>query len=122
MPGQAKPKETVFSRTALERVVKEVSGFARASPDGFDHLQSTLDALIVKVATEAGDLARADKQTTILLDDIEQALAHQMGRPGSGDPVGIFAALEAASTEDLGQLVNLINAWIEARKAQRDTP
>jgi len=122
MPPQPTAKETVFSRTALERVVKASSKMSRVAPDAFDYLQTTLDVLVVKVAAQAGDLARAEQRSTVMKRDVEQALGQQMGRPGSGDPQGLFAALEAASTDELGRLVNLIDTWIAERQAERDQP
>lgn len=112
-------KKTVFSRSALERVVKTSSKFKRVDPDAYDALESILDGLIVKVAIEAGELARAEQRTTVLRRDVEEALGHQLGRPGTSDPQALFAALEAAPTDELGRLVNLIDAWVAQRKAQR---
>lgn len=110
--------ETIVTKTAAERFVKErIRPEARVGPGVISTLITRLDTIADQAVRKADALSGLAGRTTIMERDLVEAFdtVSPVGGGQLADPATVFAALDRMSTEQLGQLVRKIQAWLASR-------
>ena len=114
MPEPDAPTSTSITKpTTLQLFIKARTTF-RVEAAAITTFTGLIDQVAAAVVTQAVVLATAGDRTTLLKRDIEDAFKFVIGTPGV-DPQTIFGELDKLTTDELAKVINLIQAWLDAK-------
>ena len=106
--------EGITRRNTVEQYLKATLDL-RVSPEAVDAFLAGINQLAERAARQAAELAKGDQRTTLLDRDVAAAF-QALGGAGQADPPGIFAQLDKLTTDQVAQVINLIQDWLKAKK------
>ena len=108
------PSDGITRKNTVEQYLKAKTDL-RISPESVEAGVTAINQLADLLVSRAVDLAKDDKRTTLLDRDVTTAL-QALAAPGGNDPAGVFAQVDRLTTDQLAQLINLVQEWLKAKK------
>ena len=104
----------ITRRNTVEQYLKATLDL-RISPEAIETYLGAINQLAERLARQAAELAKGEQRTTLLDRDVTAAFQALAGA-GQADPPGVFSAIDKLTTDQLAQLINLVQDWLKAKK------
>lgn len=113
-PKAPDEKASITKEATVKAFLKENTD-QRISTEAIPAMVVGLDGLALQITRKADALSKAEKRTTILDRDIQDAIK-TLGGGIDNTPDGLFQAIEKLEPEIIGQLALKIAAWVKEHR------
>ena len=111
------PGTSITKPTTVELFIKDQAPDMRVDTGAITTFIAAVDQLVAAVVAKAAALAKAEARSTVLERDVTAGFQTVVGTPGQAvDPEGVFRELDKLTTDELAKVINMIQAWLDARK------
>lgn len=115
IPPKAPDEKASITKEATVKAFLKENTDQRISTEAIPAMVVGLDGLALQITQKADALSKAEKRTTILDRDIQDAIK-TLGGGIDNTPDSLFQAIEKLEPEIIGQLALKIAAWVKEHR------